>query len=76
VTLRLCAPAIRPCLRFAERHQGCRPGLADAIRSPRIYADEGTGLDAPQRPILKQLREEAAERLQLVRPDRDRDGGR
>jgi len=44
VTVRRCAAAIRPFLRFAERHKWCRPGLADAIRTPRIYAHEGLPL--------------------------------
>lgn len=43
-TVRRCAAALRPFLRFAERHQWCRPGLADAIRTPRIYAHEGLPL--------------------------------
>jgi integrase/recombinase XerD len=44
VTVRRCAAAIRPFLRFAERHKWCSPGLADAIRTPRIYSHEGLPL--------------------------------
>jgi integrase/recombinase XerD len=44
VTVRRLAAAIRPFLRFAERHDWCRPGLADAIRTPRIYSHEGLPL--------------------------------
>ena len=45
-TVRRCAAAIRPFLRFAERHKWCRPGLADAIRTPRLYSHEGLPLGA------------------------------
>lgn len=44
VTVRRCAAAIRPFLRFAERHRWCRPGLADAIQTPRVYSHEGLPL--------------------------------
>lgn len=44
VTVRRCAAAIRPFLRFTERHEWCNPGLADAIKTPRIYSHEGLPL--------------------------------
>lgn len=44
VTVRRMAAAIRPFLRFAERRSWCRPGLADAIRTPRMYSHEGLPL--------------------------------
>src|SRR6266403_504028 len=34
------ADAIRSFLRFAQSRGLCRPGLADAVAAPRIYADE------------------------------------
>jgi site-specific recombinase XerD len=35
------ASTLRCFFRFAEAHRWCPAGLADAIESPRIYADEG-----------------------------------
>ncbi|QDT45191.1 Tyrosine recombinase XerD [Gimesia alba] len=44
VTVKRIATAIRTFLRFAEQHKWCKPGLSDAIRTPRVYAHEGLPL--------------------------------
>ena len=44
VTLKRWATALRPFLRFAEQRGWCRPKLADALRTPRLYAHEGLPL--------------------------------
>ena len=44
VTLKRWATALRPFLRFAGQRGWCRPKLADALRTPRVYAHEGLPL--------------------------------
>lgn len=44
VTVKRITTALRAFLRFAETHKWCRPGLADAVRSPRVYTHEGLPL--------------------------------
>jgi len=44
VTVRRCAATIRPFLRFAEQRKWCSPGLAAAVKTPRIYSHEGLPL--------------------------------
>jgi site-specific recombinase XerD len=44
VTLKRWATALRPFLRFAEGRRWCRPGLAAALRTPRVYPQEGLPL--------------------------------
>lgn len=43
-TVRTWASALRPFFRFAEVRGWCRPGLADAIRTPRRYSGAGLPL--------------------------------
>lgn len=42
--LKRWATALRPFFRFAAGRGWCRPGLADALRTPRVYAHEGLPL--------------------------------
>ena len=44
VTIRRWASAIRPFLRFAEGRGWCRPGLAAAVKTPRVFPQEGLPL--------------------------------
>jgi site-specific recombinase XerD len=44
VTVKRCAAALRPFLRYAEACEWCRPGLADAVRTPRVYSHTGLPL--------------------------------
>lgn len=43
-TLKRWATALRPFFRFAERYEWCRPRLADVLRTPRVYFQEGLPL--------------------------------
>lgn len=44
VTVKRIACALRPFFRFAELHRWCRPRLAAAIKTPRVYTHEGLPL--------------------------------
>jgi site-specific recombinase XerD len=44
VTIRRMASALRPFFRFAAGRGWCRPGLAVAIKTPRVFSHEGLPL--------------------------------
>ena len=52
VTIRTHAHALRAFFRFAETRGWCRPGLAPAIKAPRLYKDAGV----PVGPSTEQVR--------------------
>jgi site-specific recombinase XerD len=43
-TIHRWGSVIRPFFRFAEGHKWCRSGLADGIRAPRLYKQEGLAI--------------------------------
>lgn len=65
VTIGTCASTLRAFFRFAERQGWCRNGLADAIKGPRIFAQESL----PRGPSWGQVRQ----LLAASKGDRPRD---